>query len=119
MLLKELIPGNPQTHSSYENGIERKYIAILSEASEQASELSDLEGLKTEVYEKSLLSLSVFVYNDTAQESINSIRTKLIEGTEQVEDESIPPIHFSFKKSILYRSRQQKTHRQILNQKIL
>ena len=90
MLLKELIPGKPQTHSAYENGIERKYIAVLSEASEQASELSDLEGLKTEVYEKSLLSLSVFVYNDTAQESINSVRTKLIEGTEQVEGESIP-----------------------------
>jgi hypothetical protein len=100
MLLKELIPGKPQTHSAYEKGIEKKYIAILSEAFEQASELSNLENLKTKVYEKSLLSLSMFVYDDIAQENINSIRNKLIEGTEQVEGKSVPLERFFIQEGI-------------------
>jgi len=74
MLLKELIPGKPQTHSAYEKGIEKKYIAILSEAFEQASELSNLENLKTKVYEKSLLSLSGPIYTGGASSiSISSL----------------------------------------------
>ena len=100
MLLKELIPGKPQTHSAYEKGIEKKYIAILSEAFEQASELSNLENLKTKVYEKSLLSLSMFVYDDIAQENINSVRSKLIEGTEQVEGENVPLERFFIQEGI-------------------
>jgi hypothetical protein len=100
MLLKELIPGKPQTHSAYEKGIEKKYIAILSEAFEQASELSNLENLKTKVYEKSLLSLSMFVYDDIAQENINSVRNKLIEGTEQVEGKSVPLERFFIQEGV-------------------
>ncbi len=100
MLLKELIPGKPQTHSAYEKGIEKKYIAILSEALEQASELSNLENLKTKVYEKSLLSLSMFAYDDIAQESINSVRSKLIEGTEQVEGKSVPLERFFIQEGV-------------------
>jgi len=100
MLLKELIPGKAQVHTAYENGVEKKYFAILSEAFIQAEELNNLEDLKKEVYEKSLLSLSMFVYNGIAQENINSVRNKLIEGTEQAEGLAVPLERFFIQEGV-------------------
>ena len=100
MLLKELIPGKAQVHTAYENGVEKKYFAILSEAFTQAEKLNNLEDLKTEVYEKSLLSLSMFIYNDIGKENINSVRNKLIEGTEQAEGLGVPLERFFIQEGV-------------------